>query len=166
MFLGPLPTIDLNQLSLTADLRTNTEHAGRRAEFRIESLVASGDTNEPWNRTGRVEFNPFVDDSFTSVGGLLSSAAIIDSFDVNADAFQIVFAFNDIGFDGGSAGSGFGQGTDNQLFFDNLDFSSLSSALATHEAPEPANVLLVLIGLGAPLLTQRKRAAVTPVLVA
>ncbi|MEM7405660.1 MAG: hypothetical protein AAF458_10235 [Pseudomonadota bacterium] len=158
LFLGPLPTLDLSQLELTADIRTNAENAGRRAEFRIESLVASNDVNEPWTRTGYVEFNPLLDATFTNVGGFLDAAPLGANFNAAADAFQIVFAFNDIGFNGALANTGFGSGANNQLYFDNLRFSGPNVAASTTTAvPEPANAALALSGLLLAAASRRRK---------
>ena len=145
LFIGPLSNLGLNDFRLTADLRSNSDNVGRRAEFRIESLASSGNSNEPWDITGGLEFNPVLDDTFTRVGGKLSEATLTGNFNLQAEAFQIVFAFNDVGFPGSLATTGVGIG-DNSLFFDNLVFA---------EAPEPS--ALALFGAGFMVFAARRR---------
>lgn len=141
LFTGPMTQLSLHELQLTADLRSDHANVSRPGEFRIESLEKSGDTDEPWDITGGLEFNPQLSKSFSSVGGKLSDATAlpIGGLFLDATAFQIVFAFNDIGVGSGS----------NSLHFDNLVFARVPAA------PEPS--VLALLGAGFLNVLARRR---------
>jgi hypothetical protein len=137
-FAGPLPTSDLSQLLLTADLKGN--EAGAQYVFNVWSYKSNGTTV-----SGKADFTGLTTTSFAPIGGLLSQTTPAATLDTQAEIFKIR-----IWLEGRSTSFGFDE--NNWLRFDNLVFA---------QVPEPSTYALAAMGMIG-LVAFRRQTKLTP----